>query len=227
MIPVLPTAESPSTSAISPRYGACGSPRAGCGRRPRRTRPRRPTTLPSWKRSSRSRTTEPDGGERHRRAHGSLRAPPVRRGEDLLGRQVRDVLDAVDGRERGAHPARGRHQADEEIRPGPAKPDRVEAALVELGGARLEDEHRARARRRRDRRRRAASPTPTASQRRSRSGSPKTLVGPARVGRGDDRPVDQRSGDERAVERRRSRGSDLPTRTGIEIGEELGLGLTP
>ena len=48
------------------------------------------------------------GGERLRRADESFGAVRIRRGEDLLGREVRHVGNPVDRGVAPAHPARGR-----------------------------------------------------------------------------------------------------------------------
>ena len=53
--------------------------------------------------------------ERLRRAGGSLRPPAVGRGEDLLGRHVRDVGDAVGGLRLAALPARLGQQPDRQV----------------------------------------------------------------------------------------------------------------
>ena len=70
--------------------------------------------------------------ERARRAHGTLGPPPVRAREDLFGREVRDVVDAVCGLEPAAAPACTRKEADGQIRSRAREVNRVEVELVEL-----------------------------------------------------------------------------------------------
>src|SRR5439155_27345072 len=53
--------------------------------------------------------------ERLRRRDDTVGALRVRCGEDLLGRQVRDVLDAVDGGRAASGKAGGRKQPDREV----------------------------------------------------------------------------------------------------------------
>jgi hypothetical protein len=76
--------------------------------------------------------------ERLARADRPLGAARVGRREDLLGRQVRDVIDAAGGAEAGAAPVRGREEPDREIRAGAAVAKRVRAELGQRGGARVE-----------------------------------------------------------------------------------------
>ena len=67
--------------------------------------------------------------ERHRRGDVAVDPLGVGRREDLLGRQVRVVRQAVDGREVGAEPLRAREQPDRQVRARPVQVDRVEAPL--------------------------------------------------------------------------------------------------
>src|SRR4051812_6563526 len=80
----------------------------------------------------------PGEAEWHARAQCPLGAPRIRCGEDLLGRHVRDVLDATGGVEAGAAPARARQQADGEVGSRAAVPERVGPALGEGCGAGVE-----------------------------------------------------------------------------------------
>ena len=69
---------------------------------------------------------DPGHDERVRRADDALGPAPVGRREDLLGRDVREVLDPALRLERRAHPARAGEQPDDEIGARPAEADRVE-----------------------------------------------------------------------------------------------------
>ena len=67
--------------------------------------------------------------ERLRRGDMPARATRIRRCEDLLAREVREMPQALRGREFDSRPGRGRQQADRQLGSRPAQFDRVEAAL--------------------------------------------------------------------------------------------------
>ena len=70
----------------------------------------------------------------------------IRAREDLLGREVREVLDAVDRLEERVRPVRGRQQADRQVGARPLEVQRVEAALVQAPRRHLRWPRSARAR---------------------------------------------------------------------------------
>ena len=76
--------------------------------------------------------------ERPGRAHAALGPAPVGAREDLLGRQVRDVRDAVSRLDPAAAPADAGNEADREIGAGPREVDGVEIERIELRAAAVE-----------------------------------------------------------------------------------------
>ena len=83
--------------------------------------------------------------ERLRRGDVPVGARGIGGREDLLGRQVRQVPDPVDGLEVGGPEERRRQQPDGQVGAGPLEVDRVEAALAQRGGVRLQRRRSARA----------------------------------------------------------------------------------
>ena len=131
----------------------------------------RPRSAPRARRHERP---TPGTSERVGRAHDAVGPAPVRGREDLLGGDVRQVLDPGRRLERRAHPAGRSEQADDEVVPGPrkriaSKPRSLRAAERALSAAACSC-HAATGS--------SASSriaVATASQRRSRSGSPKIV----------------------------------------------------
>src|SRR5205085_10949218 len=89
-------------------------------------------TRPDANSSSSSSTTMPPtiASGRVARTRPSVRAGSGSR-EDLLRRDVRHVVDPVDGGRAAADPLGLLEQADGQLRPGPAELDRVESSLVQ------------------------------------------------------------------------------------------------
>src|SRR5215204_4441070 len=69
--------------------------------------------------------------QRPRRADGALRAPAVRRREDLLRRHVREMPAAPGRRDRPGTETGKRQEPNREIGSGTVEPERVEAAVVQ------------------------------------------------------------------------------------------------
>src|SRR3954454_3337229 len=80
----------------------------------------------------------PAEAEGHARTKGPFGPARVRRREDLLGRHVRDVVDARSGAKTGAAPARARKEADREVRPRDSVPEGVGPTRGEGCGSSVE-----------------------------------------------------------------------------------------
>ncbi len=164
------------------------------------------------------------GDERLRRANAPLRAAPVRAREDLFGRDVRDVLDPGGCLERAeSQRAPGMRPIVSSV-PGTAEPNRVEAVGVQAVRPSLQSRRMC---------------TPRADEVRlvqpSRTRDclperfdirlPEHLSRPARIGRGQNRPVHGPSRD--ALEHGRAKlfrlGSADERR--VEVAQEAGIGI--
>jgi hypothetical protein len=166
----------------------------------------------------------PREGERHRRADDALRPAAVRRREDLLRRHVDDVAATVDRLLEGGAPPRAADQPDREVGARPPEAQAVEAALVQVRGARDELV---------DVRAPGLDRLGLVEAGRRRDGVPEPLHvrlaedrgRPALVRERDDRPVDQPLVRRLDVALGQLAHAGLADASAVEVGEELGLGV--
>ena len=132
------------------------------------------------------------------------------------------MADPGRGLERGALPERPREQPDDEVGAGAAEADRVEARLRQARRTALEQRRMVLPRRHRivhvePHRRADRVPQPLDV------GLAEDHLGPAGVGRGDDRPVDEALHHERQVDRARVVRVRPGDERRVEPGEEVGI----